>query len=284
MPKLSVIIPTHKRANILKKCLEHLAKQTIANQLEVIVVSDGHDAATAALMNNEQLIMNNVQFLEIEKSQQGVTRNKGVQEAESPLCLFIGDDIFLQPDACEKHLQAHSRLPITEYPKGVAVLGFTTWDPALEITPVMKWLEESGWQFGYPMIKQYAQKIIPKNIQHRFTYTSHISVPTHVALEHPFREDVTLYGWEDVEWGKRLANNGTKVWYEPTAKAWHHHHITLEQSLQRAKTLGQSVKQFKGDDWYPSKLKQLLYRLMIWINPSSMASQHRKAFLHGFTA
>jgi hypothetical protein len=41
------------------------------------------------------------------------------------------------------------------------VLGYTTWDPDLEINPTMKWLEKSGWQFGYPKLKNYEKNLIP---------------------------------------------------------------------------------------------------------------------------
>jgi glycosyltransferase involved in cell wall biosynthesis len=277
MPKLSVIIPTYKRADVLRQCLEHVEHQTVANDIEVIVVSDGHDEATSTLFqipNSKFQIP--IHFFEIEKSQQGVARNKGVQEAESPMCLFIGDDAFLAPDACEKHLQTHD---LTPYP--FAVLGFTTWDASLEITPVMTWLEESGWQFGYPMIQKYARNYLPKKMQHRFTYTIHISIPTHLALAHPFREDVTMYGWEDIEWGKELANAGIKLFYEPNAKALHHHHITLDQSLKRMEELGRSIQCFPNSDRYPSKFKQLMYKILILVNPKSFSSRHRKAFLDG---
>ena len=50
-PKLSVVIPTYKRAETLKQCLEHLSKQTVAKEMEVIVVSDGHDEKTAVLLD-----------------------------------------------------------------------------------------------------------------------------------------------------------------------------------------------------------------------------------------
>ena len=202
-PHLSVVIPTHERAAILARCLHHLATQTIAKELEVIVVSDGHDDATETLCKNfpcspEPVEGFNVQFLEIPKSQQGIARNHGVEMATAPITLFIGDDIFLEPHACETHLRVHNQQQTTNNQQ--LALGYTTWDPAVGVTPVMHWLEQSGWQFGYPLLKGYEHKAIPKESQHRFTYTSHISLPTEIARQFPFREDVTLYGWEDIEW------------------------------------------------------------------------------------
>jgi len=290
LKKLSIIIPTHKRADLLQRCLEHLENQTIKDQLEVIVVSDGYDPQTAELFveipNSPSASSSGprgkfqipIRYFEIEKSQQGVARNRGVKAATAPLILFIGDDIFLAADACEKHLLCHS-----ERSRTMAVLGFTTWDPALEITPVMRWLEESGWQFAYPMIEKYIHDFIPEKIQHRFTYTSHISLPTKVARAHPFCEDVTLYGWEDIEWGLRLRNAGMRLFYEPDAKAVHHHQMTLEQSLKRMETLGKSVvslsKTVPELDRLPQGLKHIAYSIAALF--PTMAGKHRRAFLRG---
>ena len=270
MSELSIIIATHKRAEILQRCLEHLQNQTIADQLEVIVVSDGHDDATGAVCRDS-----GVRFFEIPKSQQGVARNRGVREATATTCMIINEDIFLDANACELHVQNATPTRV--------VLGYTTWDPELEITPVMRWLEQSGWQFGYPHIEKYAQNTVPKHLQHRFTYTSHISLPTALAKKHPFREDITTYGWEDVEWGQRLADAGAELYYEPGAKAFHHHHMTLEQSLQRMETIGATTKKLSAAlpnfDRIPRGWKRIAYHVIALL--PTMAGKHRKAFLRG---
>src|SRR3989344_9235211 len=133
MPSLSIIIPTHKRAKILEQCLKYLANQTIKDQIEVIVVHDGEDdEETRKMIEALPYNLQPTTYFAIPKSQQGVARNRGVDRATAPLILFIGDDIFLEPDACEKHLKAHAR------DSRLAVLGFTTWDPDLDITPAMR--------------------------------------------------------------------------------------------------------------------------------------------------
>ena len=264
----------------------------------MIVVSDGHDDATAKLLTNNNYLSSaicNLQFLEIPKSQQGVARNRGVALATAPLVMFIGDDIFLEPHVCEVHVKAHSRVmlslskhrhddaPPRQAQGDTAVLGYTTWDPALGITPVMRWLEKSGWQFGYPLLKNYVHKPIPAHMQHRFTYTSHISLPTEIAKQYPFREDVTLYGWEDIEWGSRLRDGGVPLIFEPDARALHHHRITMESSIKRMEVLGESAVRmgslFAGFDRLPHGWKLLLYRLSAML--PTMAGKHRRAFLSG---
>ena len=245
----------------------------------MIVVGDGHDPETAKIFDTPDVYKPlALTYFSIEKSQQGVARNRGVEKATAPITLFIGDDIFLAKDACEKHLDAHKFLNSSS-----AVLGHTTWDPACGITPVMTWLERSGWQFGYPMIEQYARKAIPKNIQHRFTYTSHISLPTAIAKQFPFREDVSLYGWEDILWGTKLRDTEVQLIYEPDAKALHHHHIELAESLKRMETIGKSLQKMREIDptfdRIPKGWKLWAHQIMALL--PTMRGQHERAFLRG---
>lgn len=289
MPSLSVVIPTFRRPHILRLCLRCLETQTIADELEVIVVSDGPDPAAAALFKNPASCqLPATSYLEVPKSQQGVARNFGVKHAHAPYVLFIGDDMLLERDACEKHLAAHAavRNPKSQVPSPkfeTAVLGFVTWDPAVDINSVMRWLERSGWQFGYPKIAKYAHAFLPARVQADFTYTSNISVPTETARQFRFREDVTLYGWEDIEWGMRMRRAGMRLYYEPDAKALHHHHMTPEQSLARMETLGQSLVLFaqKVPDFHRriSAVRRLALRARSLL--PTMSGAHYRAFLRG---
>src|SRR5262249_10888855 len=106
-PALSVVIPTHKRPKELRLCLDHLAGQTIAKQLEVIVVSDGEDSEARAVTQARTWPFI-CTFFEIPKAQQGVARNHGVAHANAPVVLFLGDDCMLDPYACIAHVDMHT--------------------------------------------------------------------------------------------------------------------------------------------------------------------------------
>lgn len=294
MALLSVIIPTHNRAHILEQCLKHLEKQTVAQDLEVIVVSDGHDKNTAELFAIKSVKTKSprtkkekwnlkIIFLEIPKCHQGVARNKGVSMATAGHVLFIGDDIFLAPDACEKHIALHHDFESKSLSLTQVVLGYTTWDPSLRLTSVMKWLEESGWQFGYPQIARYAHARLPSSIQHLFTYTSHVSAQIEVARHFPFREDVSLYGWEDIEWGMRLKDAGIRIFYEPDAKAFHHHAYTLAESIKRMEILGESAMHMQtivpSFDRVPQGIKRVGYEMTSLL--PTLSGQHRRGFMRG---
>ncbi len=301
--QLSIIIPTHKRRDILRQCLECIGKQTLlrassldtrrhrgatrddTNALEVIVVSDGPDEKTSEMIASLSWPFA-IQHFAIPKSQQGVARNRGVEKARGKLSLLISDDIFLAEDACEKHLSAHAQFPIPNTP--IAVLGFITWDPTLKVTPLMRWMEESGVQFGYPEISPYAHAFLPEREQHFFTYASNVSLPTRTLWQHPFREDVSLYGWEDVEWGRRLRASGVKLFYEPGARGYHHHSFTDAQVWERSRKLGQSaavlqrILTLEGDTelaLVPSGFKKFLY--MVFSLLPTYRGKHWRAFFRG---
>lgn len=252
--------------------------------LEVVIVSDGPDDKTAEMFQGLEWPFA-MQYFAIPKSQQGICRNRAVEKAKGKYVLLIGDDTFLAPDVCEQHLRVHEKAQIPHHNSnsGIAVLGFTTWDPSLKPTKLMKWMEESGVQFGYPKIAQCAHDFIPKDKQHWFTYTSHISLPSKTLYQNKFREDVSLYGWEDVEWGKRLANAGIRLFYEPGARAYHHHVFSDDEAWERSRLLGVSavkMEELVSDlRLVPRGLKKLAYRLSS-LMPTYMG-KHRRAFLRG---
>ena len=277
-PALSIVIPTHRRPAILSTCLDHVERQTIADRLEVIVVSDGHDSATIAVVNCKTWKVP-VKFFEIPKSQQGAARNAGVKNATADVVLFIGDDILLAPGACEAHLAMHTTH------ENVAVLGLIEWDPAVGITPVMRWLDSTGWQFGFGMLAPYAGRRVPEDVQHTFTYASNLSLKTDVARALPFPEGVTDYGWEDVVFGMKLKKKGVGLVYEPAARALHRHRIELEDSLKRMRAIGKTAALFAARDpafdRVPKGWKLHAYRMLSLL--PTMRGKHAKALLEGMS-
>lgn len=279
-PSLAIVIPTHKRALILRECLERIDRQSIRDTIEIIVVSDGHDEETRSMIETRPKNTVPVQYVEQEKSHQGTARNAGVKMARAPLVLFLGDDMFLEPHACAMHMDAHERCRSEE--AETAVLGYATWDPLLKKTPVMAWLDRTGWQFDYASLERCRRSLVPLPIQEYYTYTSHVSLSAKIAKEHPFREDLSLYGWEDMEWGLRLKNAGVRLFYEPSAIAFHHHPMTLEDSLQRMETLGRSanvIAKVSPFDPRPKGWKLLAYEILSML--PTMRGEHAKAFLRG---
>ena len=236
--KLSVIIPTHNRAEILKTCLEKVLAQKGVD-FEVIVVDDGSTDNTESVMREVIRQSDNVAYIKQPVSHQGVARNRGMQLAKGDVIVFIGDDIFVEPDFLQKHHDRH-----TEHSdENVVVLGHTTWDPNLEINSYMKFLEISGWQFGYSFLNP---GMIGKAEPFKFFYTSNVSLKKSFFEKEKFDEDFTCYGWEDIELGYRLwKDHGMEIYYEPEAKAYHHHILKPSDLPKKMRAVGKSAVHFQ---------------------------------------
>jgi len=239
--KLSVIIPTHNRAEILKTCLSKLSKQQ-GVEFEVIVVDDGSTDHTKEIITNfirRGGLNFNLTYIKQKASHQGVARNRGVEAAVGDIIVFIGDDIFVEPGFLMKHHDRHA-----EYPdENVVVLGFTTWDPNIKINSYMRFLEDFGWQFGYKFLHP---KMIGRADPYKFFYTSNISLKKSFFEKEKFNEDFVFYGWEDIELGYRLwKHHEMKIYYEPQAIAYHHHVIQPSDLPIKMRNIGKSAVHFQ---------------------------------------
>jgi GT2 family glycosyltransferase len=109
MPEISVVIPTYKRPQLLVRCLEALAGQTISREnYEVIVVSDGRDEITEQELKNRKVIDKGFRFLQMPfKKGPAAARNFGWRQARAPLIAFTDDDTIPDKDWLKFFLQSY---------------------------------------------------------------------------------------------------------------------------------------------------------------------------------
>ena len=235
-PDVSVIIPTHNRKNILEKCLLRYERQTFpADRFEVIVVDDGSTDDTWSYLRlasgRKGYSLNSFRK---ENGGPGSARNVGFSKAQGEILLVIGDDIFPDENLITEHWKWHTE---RHAEKNVGILGFVTWDEELSPSPLMRWLE-MGYQNAYNLIRHGEQ------VDWRFSYTGNISLKRRFLEEtnEYFDERFPPYGYEDVEWGFRLMKRDFHLIYNRNAKGFHHHRITLENSLDRIEKVGESAR------------------------------------------
>ncbi len=95
--KVSVIIPTHNRAQSLKSTLQLLSSQTLPlDQFEVIVVDDGSTDDTASVQNDPFPFALN--YIHQFNRGSAPARNEGARYARGDTLVFIDDDISLEPN------------------------------------------------------------------------------------------------------------------------------------------------------------------------------------------
>ncbi len=232
--RLSVIIPTFNRLPVLLRALDLLWAQQGQPDMEILVVDDGSTDGTAeALAGLSVPRPHALHVLKQENRGPAAARNLGLQEACGELVLFLGDDIFAQPGLVATHLEAHARHP--EDP--VAVLGHTAFSPDMRRTSLSHYVESSGLQFAYRLIKD------PASAPYECFYTSNISLKRRYLLQNGlFDEDFPYAAYEDIELGYRLhSGHALRIVYEPNARAYHYHPVSLQQLRSRGVTKGRSM-------------------------------------------
>jgi glycosyltransferase involved in cell wall biosynthesis len=108
VPRISVVVPTHNRAVILRQTIEALLKQDIdSTEFEIIVVDDGSTDATPQLA--AELRGPGLTFIRREESGgPAAARNLGLRIARGEFVLFLDDDIIADRDLLGVHLRSHS--------------------------------------------------------------------------------------------------------------------------------------------------------------------------------
>ncbi len=108
-PKVSVVIPTHKRAHFLKRAVDSVLAQSYQN-IQIVVIDD--NATDSESRSSTQSIMSayaeneNVKFILGEKKLGGgPARNLGVENSDGEYISFLDDDDVYEPDKIQAQLK-----------------------------------------------------------------------------------------------------------------------------------------------------------------------------------
>ena len=226
MPELTIVIPTFRRHDLLRRTLDALEAQTVASaRFEVIVVDDpagdDPDAVAGAIRAGERRYRTEQLHVEVPDNV-SAKRNLGWRTARSPLVLFMGDDILAEPDMLAEHLAWHERDP----DRSVGVLGHVRWADELPITTFMRWLDR-GIQFDY-------ERLEGSEAGWGMFYTSNVSLKrAMIEVVGGFDAERFPFMYEDTDLGFRLGEAGFRLLYNAHARAQHVHLPRLEDWKRR---------------------------------------------------
>src|SRR2546423_5552186 len=98
MPEISIVVPTLRRAALLRRVLDHLERQaTPAGSFEVLVVADANEQDVSLLDRAIADRPYSAKRLRAERPGASAARNVGWRVAAAPLILFVDDDILPEP-------------------------------------------------------------------------------------------------------------------------------------------------------------------------------------------
>lgn len=224
---ISAIIPTVGRPQLLKLCLDSLARQTVPVS-EVVVVHCGDDAETPALTNDTRWSEAglNVRYFHHRKRNCAQQRNFGIQQAEHDNLLLVDDDVEVDPRWAEELFK-----PIWSDPSVGATMGRLVNQPLA--TPTLFWRlyrtvlhGQKGFEPG---------RLIGAALPNGFPTTAAQPITCEwigggaSALRREAFESVGGFAsffegsspGEDLDLGYRLSRNW-KIYYVPAARCIHH--------------------------------------------------------------
>ncbi|HYJ22790.1 MAG TPA: glycosyltransferase family 2 protein [Solirubrobacterales bacterium] len=112
-PELSVVIATHNRHQMLRRCLDALATQTAdPATFEVIVADDASSDGTPEVVEGLTTPYS-LRLLRLSKHGQAGAQNAGIEAAAGIVCLTLDDDVIASPTLIAAHLEAHREDPRT---------------------------------------------------------------------------------------------------------------------------------------------------------------------------
>src|SRR4051812_10088547 len=113
--EISVVIPTRDRSEIFDRTLTRLAEQSGDMAFEVIVIDDGsRDGTPAAVREHEARAELDIRLFEQPSLGPAAARNRALEAARAPVCLFLNDDTWPQRDLVEHHARFHRTRPEPE--------------------------------------------------------------------------------------------------------------------------------------------------------------------------
>lgn len=217
-PAVTVIVPTYRDGQRLRRCLDCLVQQDYPGPFTVTVVDNEEEFALGALVTEYPL----VRFLWQPESGSYNARNLGIQFASSPYLAFTDSDCCPDPDWLRYGIAAL----VSDDAVGLVGGGIVVQAVNQDRITVGEYFEMA---FGFPQ-RAYVR-------EHRFAATANMFTKRSV-IEAVGKFDGSLKAGGDSEWGKRVSAAGYSLLFEERARVMHPARNTTQILAKIKRTVG----------------------------------------------
>ncbi|WP_448614627.1 glycosyltransferase [Modestobacter sp. URMC 112] len=233
-PRISVVLPTYQRRDVVSDALRALADQVYDQAYEVIVVVDGSTDGTAEALRAMQLPFP-LTVLEQANAGAAAARNAGAHQARGDIVLFLDDDMEADPHLLAEHDRVHRE-------GADAVLGHMPLHPESARTTisdaVQSWSLERLVRLSQPGAVLTLHDLL----------TGQLSVSTAVfrdigGFDAAFTHGGS-FGNEDVDFGHRLLRGNYDIRFNPAAVSHQRYVVTPRQHLRQWRQAGSADVRF----------------------------------------
>ena len=263
---LSVIILSFNTKDITSRCLDKLkiakvyCEAKLKNKVEVMVIDNGSEDGSAQLIKSDYPWVKLITLKENTGFSKG--NNIGMGRSKAPFILLLNSDVYLSEESLYKAI-AYFRVNVN-----CDVLGpkLTYSDGRLQPSAgnlpnpanLISWILGLGL---LPIINKFIPPFHPKNKSyfskvHQIGWAmgAFLMLRRKVVVKtHGFDENLFIH-MEEVEWCKRIKDNGLKIWYVPFIEAVHLHGASTNFDLSAS-----FLNELKGIKYYLRKHYPLFY-------------------------
>ncbi len=229
---VSVVVPTHNRADRLPRTIGRLMAQDVsAERFEVVLVDSNSVDATPEVAARLAGEYPNLRTLRCDQPGAAAARNRGLEAAAGSLVVLIDDDILVSRNFVRQVLQAAAVHP------GRVLLGriLTCWEGSCD--PFHRYLL----QVQDVNIYDFPD---PTDVPANYFYTACVAIPREVLGGLRFDEGFRVYGVEDIEFGFRLLAGQTRMVYLPELQVLHDYYPTYRVYRRKKYKAGYSLGYF----------------------------------------
>ncbi|MFZ1948242.1 MAG: glycosyltransferase [bacterium] len=217
---VTVVIPTHKRPEMLRALLDSLSRQRTSRRFEVVVVDDGSGGDLGALEVEFSDITLKVIRLPHSRGR-AFARNEGVRRSVGGTLIFVDDDMTVVEEFVEAHVAAHTG-------DDVVAIGDVLTAPEHRRDPLARYVEQQG-------VRRLRNKaeIPPKCVR-----TGNLSMSRAMFGKiGMFDEAIARYG-EDMDLGMKLYYGGARFVFAERAISYHHHPPDIDDVIAKMEEYG----------------------------------------------
>lgn len=256
-PRLSVVIATWNRLQLLGELLDALGQQTLpADDFEVVVVDDGSKVPVAPELAKRKDRFALRVFTQANAGA-AAARHAGVLEAKAPIIVITDDDMLVPPEFLSEHLKAHD----AGY---TLVLGHIDNEPGLDDKPLFeRFHAEQLARF----VARYSRE--PTAVRGVMVCTGNVSFRRDDYLK-VGGFDRSLDRSEDRELGVRLQKAGARLYFAKDARTINRSdHVDLNLWMTRNFRYG--IYDSRIHQKHPDRLDADPWHFLFLVNPASRA-------------
>jgi glycosyltransferase involved in cell wall biosynthesis len=216
-PEISIIIPSFNGRKSIQSLLHYIELQEFTD-FEVIVVIDGSTDGTDKALRSKKYPFK-LTIVEQPNKGRAAARNSGVKEAKADILLFVDDDMRLEPDVLNRHIELQHKTP------GGFIMGTAREDHKLAQTDFQNYRAylSSIWE-PKTSERQSEEEI--------FLMAAHVSVDKAIFLKlGSFDERLT--DAEDFDLALKAHCQNVPIYFHNEIIGWHDDLVTCQSYIRR---------------------------------------------------